>query len=82
VDAVKRINEAGKLFIVHLKDVTGAGKHDTCAIGEGVVDCEGVVRYLVKAGWRGTICIEHEPFDRDPMGEIVRSVGRVKGWLK
>ena len=49
-DAVKRINEAGKLFIVHLKDVTEAGKHDTCAIGEGIVPCERVVRYLVEAG--------------------------------
>jgi sugar phosphate isomerase/epimerase len=81
-EAVKRIHEAGKLFIVHLKDVTEAGKHDTCAVAEGVVPCEKVVRYLVEAGWDGTICIEHEPFDRDPMPEIVRSVERVREWLK
>ena len=81
-EAAKRINEAGKLFIVHLKDVTEAGKHDTCAVGEGVVPCERVVRYLVEAGWNGTICIEHEPFDRDPMPEVVRSVERVKAWLR
>ena len=82
LEAVRRINEAGKLFIVHLKDVTEAGRHETCAIGEGIVPCEGVVRYLVEAGWRGTICIEHEPYDRDPMPEIVRSAGRVRGWLE
>jgi L-ribulose-5-phosphate 3-epimerase len=81
VDAAKRINEAGKLFILHLKDVTEAGKHDTCALGEGIVDCQRVVRYLVKAGWRGNISIEHEPYDRDPMPEIERSLGRVRQWL-
>jgi sugar phosphate isomerase/epimerase len=80
-DAARRINEAGKLFIVHLKDVAEGGKHDTCAIGEGIVPCEKVVRYLVDAGWAGAICIEHEPFDRDPMPEVVTSLKRVTEWL-
>lgn len=82
LEAIKRLREAGKLFIVHLKDVTEAGKHDTCAIGEGIVPCERVVRYLVQSGWDGDIALEHEPYDRDPMPEIVRSLARVKEWLK
>jgi sugar phosphate isomerase/epimerase len=82
LDAVKRLREADKLFIVHLKDVVAVGAHDTCAIGEGIVPCERVVRYLVQSGWQGDIAIEHEPFDRDPMPEIVRSYQRVKEWLK
>ena len=82
LEAVKRLHEAGKLFIVHLKDVTEAGKHDTCAIGEGIVPCEQIVRYLVQSGWQGDIAIEHEPYDRDPMPEIRRSFDRVKAWLK
>ena len=69
------------LFILHLKDVRAAGGHETCAIGEGVVNCEGVVRYLHEAGWHGDICIEHEPYDHDPMPEIVTSVARVREWL-
>jgi L-ribulose-5-phosphate 3-epimerase len=81
LDAVKRIREAGKLFILHLKDVKEAGRHDTCALGEGIVPCEKVVRYLVESKWAGTICIEHEPFDRDPMPEVVRSYQRVVEWL-
>jgi sugar phosphate isomerase/epimerase len=80
VEAAKRLRE--KLFIVHLKDVKGAGGHETCTLGEGVVNVEGVVRELVKSGWEGTFCIEHEPFDRDPMPEVVESVGRVRGWMK
>ena len=62
LDAVKRLREADKLFIVHLKDVVAVGAHDTCAIGEGIVPCERVVRYLVQSGWQGDVAIEHEPF--------------------
>jgi len=79
VDAVKRLREV--LFILHLKDVTQAGSHDTCAAGEGIVPCEQIVRHLVDTGWEGTICIEHEPYDRDPMPEVLRSVKRVKEWI-
>jgi L-ribulose-5-phosphate 3-epimerase len=80
VEAVKRLRE--KLFIVHLKDVKAAGGHETCTLGDGVVPIEGVVRELVRTGWEGTMCIEHEPYDRDPMPEIVESLKRVKQWMK
>jgi len=80
VEAARRLRE--KLFIVHLKDVKAVGAHDTCALGEGIVPIEGMVRYLIGSKWDGTFCIEHEPYDRDPMPEIKRSFERVKGWLK
>ncbi|MGH7214544.1 MAG: sugar phosphate isomerase/epimerase family protein [Tepidisphaeraceae bacterium] len=80
VEAVKQVRE--RLFILHLKDVEAAGGHETCALGEGVVNCEGVVRYLVDSGWEGTIGIEHEPFNRDPMPEVKTSFKRLKAWLK
>ncbi len=79
LDAVRRVRE--HLFILHLKDVVDWGSHDTCALGEGVVPVEDVVRYLVETDWQGTICIEHEPYDRDPMPEVVRSLERVRQWL-
>jgi sugar phosphate isomerase/epimerase len=82
VDAVKRLRESGKLFIVHLKDVKAAGSHDTCALGEGVVPIDKVAHYLAKSGWNGTICIEHEPFDRDPMPEVMESLQRVRQWMR
>ncbi|HEY7117359.1 MAG TPA: sugar phosphate isomerase/epimerase family protein [Tepidisphaeraceae bacterium] len=81
LEATRRIHDAGKLFILHLKDVKEPGKHDTCALGDGIVPCEAIVRYLAKAGWQGDIAIEHEPFDRDPMPEIIASHQRVKQWL-
>jgi len=80
LEAAKVVRE--KLFIVHLKDVKAVGGHDTCALGEGVVAVEKVVRFLVESGWEGTIGIEHEPYDRDPMPEVKRSLERLKQWLK
>ncbi len=79
-EAIKRIRE--HLFIVHLKDVKAQGQHETCALGDGIVPIEKVVRYLVESDWQGSICIEHEPFDRDPMPEVETSLTRLKQWLK
>jgi sugar phosphate isomerase/epimerase len=81
-DALKRLADAGKLFIVHLKDVKEKGKHDTCEIGAGIANCEQVVRTLLKSGWQGNVTIEHEPFDHDPTEETRRSLERVKQWLR
>jgi sugar phosphate isomerase/epimerase len=80
VEAAKVLRDKGKLFIVHLKDVKQAGEHETCTLGDGIVPIERVVKEL--AGWDGTVCIEHEPFDRDPMPEVVESLKRVKAWMK
>lgn len=82
MDAVAAVEAlADRLFILHLKDVTAPGRHDTCALGEGVVPVEKVVRTLRRVGWSGVICIEHEPYDRDPMPEVKTSLERVKQWL-
>ena len=79
VETAKRVRD--QLMIVHLKDVKQAGSHETCALGEGIVPVEQVVRYLLEDGWDGTLCIEHAPFNRDPMPEIVRSLARVQEWV-
>ncbi|HZZ43112.1 MAG TPA: sugar phosphate isomerase/epimerase family protein [Tepidisphaeraceae bacterium] len=80
VEAAKVLGD--KLFIVHLKDVKAAGAHETCALGDGIVPIEAVVKYLTQSKWPGTFCIEHEPFDRDPMPEIIESVKRVRQWMR
>ncbi|MGE5610515.1 MAG: sugar phosphate isomerase/epimerase family protein [Bacillota bacterium] len=80
VEAAKKLRN--KLFIVHLKDVKAVGKHDTCTLGDGIVPVEKVARYLVDSDWQGTIGIEHEPYDRDPMPEVKKSLQRVREWLE
>jgi sugar phosphate isomerase/epimerase len=82
LDAVRRLIEMNKLFILHLKDVKDPGKHDTCTLGDGIVPCEKIVRDLVNAKWDGNISIEHEPFDHDPTEEIKTSLARVREWLR
>jgi L-ribulose-5-phosphate 3-epimerase len=82
LEATKQILDKNKLFILHLKDINEAGKHDTCTIGSGIVPCEPIVRYLAQNNWKGTISIEHEPYDRDPMPEVVESLARVREWLR
>lgn len=64
---------AGRLFLVHLKDVRAPGGHVTCTLGSGCVPVESCVQTLVRLGYEGTISIEHEPEDRDPAAEIVES---------
>ena len=82
VDATKRLLDSGKLFIVHLKDVKEAGKHDTCTLGDGIAPVEQITRLLATANWPGDLAIEHEPYDHDPTPEIIESHTRVKQWLK
>ena len=80
LEALKRLRP--HLFIVHLKDIKEAGKHETCILGDGIVPIEKIVRHLVQTSYQGTLCLEHEPYDRDPMPEIMTSLERVRSWLK
>ncbi len=80
-DAVSAMNDLKPhLLAVHLKDVKAAGRHDTCTLGEGVVPVEAVVKALVRMGFKGTVGIEHEPYDHDPTADIAESLRRVKAW--
>lgn len=69
------------LLLVHLKDVTHAGAHETCALGKGVVPVEGCVRALKRMGYGGAISIEHEPELYDPTPDCIESLARVRQWL-
>ncbi|HSI35326.1 MAG: sugar phosphate isomerase/epimerase family protein [Phycisphaerae bacterium] len=82
VDAALRLAAMNKLTLVHLKDVKAAGAHVTCTLGDGIVPVEKVVKELKRAGWAGTLCVEHEPYDHDPTAEIATSTRRVREWLK
>lgn len=68
------------LVHVHLKDVLAVGHHDTCALGDGVVDIKGLLRKLKEIGYSGYITIEHEPFQFDPSDDMKASLERAKTW--
>ena len=78
-DPVAAIGElSGRLFHVHLKDVEAPGTHISCMHGEGCANVAGCVEKLLEIGYSGPVSIEHEPYDRDPTGECVRMLARVR----
>ena len=81
-DAAVALEElADVLQYVHLKDVRAAGSHDTCRFGEGVVPLERCVRALERIGYRGAICIEHEPETFDPTEDVRASKRLLESWM-
>jgi sugar phosphate isomerase/epimerase len=58
---------------VHLKDVKAPGAHETCLLGEGVVDVAGCIAALKAMGYAGSYSWEDEPEDRNPFDSAVRN---------
>ncbi len=91
LDALREL--APRLKIIHLKDVKAPRPektgfmfidlgHETCALGDGIVEAETIARELIKLDYRGDISIEHEPEEFDPSTDTKISLERLKGWLQ
>ena len=76
VQAIRDLRE--RLFHVHLKDVEAQGTHISCMHGEGIARIADCVDALLDTGYPGALSIEHEPFDRDPTGEVIRMRGLIE----
>ena len=61
-----------RLFHVHLKDVETPGTHVSCLHEAGCARIDACVDEARTTGYRGALTVEHEPFDRDPTGEVIR----------
>lgn len=80
-DAVKAVHDLKEYIVhVHLKDVKAEGAHDTCTLGDGIVDIKGVLAALKEINYDGPITIEHEPHFHDPTDDIKESLRRVEAW--
>lgn len=62
----------------HIKDVKAAGAHETCLLGEGIVNVEGCLAVLRELGYGGWYSWEDEPEDRNPFDSAVRN----RRWLE
>ncbi|WP_337101095.1 sugar phosphate isomerase/epimerase family protein [Paenibacillus sp. YIM B09110] len=81
-DPIRALQELKDSIVhVHLKDVLYVGGHDSCALGQGIVPIEGVLRKLEEIGYQGYLTIEHEPYDHDPAEDIRESLAFVRGLL-
>lgn len=67
---------------VHLKDVKAQGAHETCRLGDGIVDIAACVQVLKEYGYSGPIGIEHEPETFDPSEDVLESKARLERWRK
>ncbi|HJP33843.1 MAG: sugar phosphate isomerase/epimerase family protein [Candidatus Latescibacteria bacterium] len=67
VDAVEAVRILGRrIRHVHLKDVKAPGAHETCQLGTGCVNLEGMIGALKEIGYQGHWSWEDEPEDRNP----------------
>jgi len=68
LDAPAAVRALGPLVHhVHVKDIATLGQHDTCPLGEGVVNIKGVIAALKSIGYTGVLSWEDEPEERNPM---------------
>ena len=83
IDASEAVRELGKsVFHVHPKDIKAAGAHETCALGDGIVNIPAVISALREIGYDGYLSIEHEPEYHDPMEDVKKSLSRLREWLR
>ncbi len=83
INPEEAIRKLGKnIFHVHLKDIKEAGKHESCTLGDGIVNIPGVLNALKDIKYNGYLSIEHEPGDHDPTEEVKESLHRLRRWLK
>lgn len=76
------IKECGPLVRhTHIKDVKAAGAHETCMLGEGVVDVAGCLRTLQSMKYAGWYSWEDEPEDRNPFDSAKRNLKYIEKQL-
>jgi L-ribulose-5-phosphate 3-epimerase len=74
VPAPEAIRTLGPLVRhTHIKDVKAAGKHETCLLGDGVVNVAGCLQALREIGYPGWYSWEDEPEDRNPFDSAARN---------
>ena len=69
-----------RLFDVHIKDVSAAtAKGTTIEIGRGVIDIPKLLRTLKRLNYKGTLALEFEKDQKDPLPGSAESIGYLKG---
>ncbi len=80
--AAEAVRFADRLINVHIKDVTAATEQGTtCEMGRGVIDIPGFLRALIRTGYAGTVSLEFEKDEKDPLPGSAESIGYVRGVL-
>jgi inosose dehydratase len=71
-----------RVFDVHIKDVTTDKKEGvTCIAGRGVIDLVAFLKTVREMGYQGTLALEYEKEENDPLPAMMASLGYIKGVL-
>jgi len=71
-----------RLIDVHSKDITDdREKGETCEMGRGVVDIPFVLRSLIQMGNAGTVSLQYEKDEKDPLPGAAVSIVYLRGAL-
>ena len=71
-----------RLFDLHVKDVSAAeASGSTVEIGRGVIDIPKLLGTLMRLKYSGTLHIEFEKDEKDPLAGVAESVGYLRGVL-
>lgn len=71
-----------RVFDVHIKDVTSnKAEGKTCIIGRGVINIPSFLKSMVDLGYKGTLSLEYEADENDPLPGMMECFGYVRGVL-
>jgi inosose dehydratase len=84
LDPSKEVKKyAGRLYDIHIKDVTGSTSSDKpTEMGRGVIDIPEFLKTLVKINYQGVVAFEFEKDANDPLPGLAESIGYTKGILR
>lgn len=82
-DVVAAIHAAGpRLYDIHIKDLADHTKRESqVAVGEGVMPVREVFHALMETNYKGTVDLEYEIKENDPMPGVVESFAYMRGVL-
>ena len=72
-----------RLYDVHIKDIPEDAKPDSCIeIGRGIIDIPNFLKTMMKLEYKGTLNIEFENYENDPLPGIAECVGYLNGVMR
>lgn len=70
------------MYAMHLKDFKkdDKGKWEDCVLGDGLLDVNAIIKYLIDNKFTGALSIEYE--GGDPVKSVQKSLDRIKEAVK
>jgi inosose dehydratase len=71
-----------RVFDIHIKDVTAAtAEGKTSIVGRGLIDIVAFLKAIIETNYTGTLALEYEADENDPLPGMMASHGYIQGVL-